>query len=54
MIVYTSNIKNFIRELLQQVAVYKIWWWWGKPKKSIALLYTNDKQAYKEIKETLQ
>jgi hypothetical protein len=53
MIVYTSNPKNSIRELLQlinklsKVARYKI-----NSNKSVAFLYTNDTQAEKEIRET--
>jgi hypothetical protein len=53
MIVYISNPKNSTRELLNQinnfseVAGYKI-----NSKKSLAFLYTKDKQAEKEIRET--
>ena len=53
MIVYISNPKNSTRELLQlintfsDVARYKI-----NSKKSVALLYTNDKEAEREIRET--
>ena len=54
MTLYISNPKNSNRELLQlintfnNVAGYKI-----NSKKSVALLYTNDKEAEKEIRETL-
>jgi ribosome biogenesis protein Nip4 len=53
MIEYISNLKNSTRELLQlinnlsKVARYKI-----NSNKSVAFLYTNDKQAEKEIRET--
>ena len=53
MIVYISNPKNSTRELLQlinnfsKVARYKI-----NSNKSVAFLYTKDKQAEKEIRET--
>ena len=53
MIVYTSEPKNSTRELLQlintfsKVAGYKI-----NSKKSVALLYTEDKSNEKEIRET--
>jgi hypothetical protein len=53
MIVYISDPKNSIRELLNliksfsAVAGYKI-----NSNKSIAFLYTKDKQAEKEISET--
>jgi len=52
MIVYLSDPKSFTRELLKQinnftkVAVYKI-----NSNKSVAFLYTNEKQAEKEIRE---
>ena len=53
MIVYVSDPKNSTRELLQlintfsNVAGYKI-----NSKKLVDLLYTNDKEAEKEIRET--
>ena len=53
MIVYISDPKNSTRELLSlinsfnEVAEYKI-----KSNKSMAFLYTKDKQAEKEIRET--
>jgi hypothetical protein len=53
MIVYISDPKNSTRELLSlinnlsAVAGYKI-----NSKKSVAFLYTKDKQAEKEIRET--
>ena len=53
MIVYISYPKNSTKELLQllntfsNVAGYKI-----NSKKSVALLYTDDKWAEKEIRET--
>jgi retron-type reverse transcriptase len=53
MIVYISDPKNSIRELLNlvnsfsKVAGYKI-----NSNKSMAFLYTKDKQAEKEIRET--
>ena len=53
MIVYISNPKNSTRELLQlinnfiKVAGYKI-----NSNKSVAFLYTKNKQAEKEIRET--
>jgi ribosome biogenesis protein Nip4 len=53
MIVYISNSKNSTREFLQlinnfsKVAGYKI-----NSNKSVAFLYTKDKQAQKEIRET--
>ena len=53
MIVYISDPKNSTRDLLQQinifcqVAGYKI-----NSNKSMAFLYTKDKQAEKEIRET--
>jgi hypothetical protein len=53
MIVYISNPKKFTRELLSliksfgEVAGYKI-----NSNKSMAFLYTKDKQAEKEITET--
>jgi hypothetical protein len=53
MIVYISDPKNFTRELLNlinsfsAVAGYKI-----NSNKSVAFLYTKDKQAKKEIRET--
>ena len=52
MIVYISDPKNYTRELLQlintftDVAEYKI-----NSKKSVVLLYTNDKEAEREIRE---
>ena len=52
-IVYISNPKNSTTELLQlinnfsKVARYKM-----NTNKSVAFLYTNDKQAEKEIGET--
>jgi hypothetical protein len=54
MIVYISGPKNSPRELLQllnnfsKVAGYKI-----DSNKSVAFLYTKDKQAKKEIRETI-
>jgi hypothetical protein len=53
MIVYISVPKNFTRELLNlinsfsAVAEYKI-----NSNKSVAVLYTEDKQAEKEFRET--
>jgi hypothetical protein len=53
MITYISDPKNFTRELLNlinsfsAVAGYKI-----NSNKSMAFLYTNDKQTEKEIRET--
>jgi hypothetical protein len=53
MIAYISDPKNSTRELLNlinnfsEVAGYKI-----NSNKSVAFLYTNDKQAEKEIRET--
>jgi hypothetical protein len=53
MIVYISDTKNFTRELLNlinsfsEVPGYKI-----NSNKSMAFLYTKDKQTEKEIKET--
>jgi hypothetical protein len=53
MIVYISDPKNSTRELLNlinsfsEVAVYKM-----NSKKSVAFLYTKDKQDEKEIRET--
>jgi hypothetical protein len=53
MIVYISDPKNFTRELLNlinsfsEVARYKI-----NSNKSVAFLYTKDKQAETEIRET--
>ena len=53
MIVYISDPKNSTRELLNlinsfsEVAGYKI-----NSNKSLVFLYTKDKQAEKEIKET--
>jgi hypothetical protein len=53
MIVYISDPKNSTRELLSltksfsEVAGYKI-----NSSKSMAFLYTKDKQAEKEIRET--
>jgi hypothetical protein len=53
MMVYLSDPKNFVRELLQlinnfsKVVGYKI-----KSNKSIAFLYSRDKWAEKEIRET--
>ena len=53
MIVYISNPKNSTNELLQlinkvsKVAGYKI-----NSNKSVAFLYSKDKQAEKEIMET--
>ena len=53
MIVYISDPKNSIRELLNlinswsAVAGYEI-----NSNKSVAFLYTKDKQAEKEIRET--
>ena len=52
MIVYICDPKKFTRELLNlinnfsEVAGYKI-----NSNKSVALLYTKDKQAEKEIRE---
>ena len=54
MVLYISNPKNSIREPLQlinnfrKVARYKI-----NSNKSVAFLYTKDKQAEKEITETI-
>ena len=53
MIVYINDLKNSTRELFQlinnfsKVAGYKI-----NSNKSVAFLYTKDKQAEKEIRET--
>ena len=53
MIVYLSDLKNSTRELLNlinnfsKVSGYKI-----NSNKSVAFLYTKDKQAEKEIRET--
>jgi predicted metal-dependent RNase len=52
MIVYISDPKNFTRELnlinnFSEVAGYKI-----NLNKSVAFLYTKNKQAEKEIRET--
>ena len=53
MIGYISDLKNSTRELLnlinssKAVAGYKI-----NSNKSVAFLYTKDKQAEKEIRET--
>jgi hypothetical protein len=53
MILYISDPKNSTRELLNiinnfsEVARYKI-----NSKKSVAILYTKDKQDEKEIRET--
>jgi hypothetical protein len=53
MIVYLSDPKNFSRELLilinsfSEVAGYKI-----NSNKSVAFLYTKDKQNEKEIRQT--
>ena len=53
MIVYISDPKNFTRELLSlinsfsKVAGYKI-----NSNKTMAFLYTKDRQADKEIRET--
>ena len=53
MIVYISDSNNSTREHLQlintfsKVAGYKIY-----SNKSVAFLYTNDKQSEKEIRET--
>jgi hypothetical protein len=53
MIVYISDSKDFTRELLNlinsfnEVAGYKI-----NSNKSMTFLYTKDKQAEKEIRET--
>ena len=53
MIVYISDPKNYIRVLLNlinsfiEVARYKI-----NSNKSVAFLYTKDKQAEKESRET--
>ena len=53
MIVYISDPKNSTKELLQlintlsNVAGYKI-----NSKKSVALLYTKDKEAERETRET--
>jgi hypothetical protein len=53
MIVYISDPKNYIRVLLNlinsfiEVARYKI-----NSNKSVAFLYTKDKQAEEEIRET--
>ena len=53
MIVYISNAKNSTKELLQlintfrNVAGYKI-----NSKNSVVLLYTDDKRAREEIRET--
>ena len=54
MIVYISDPKNSSRELLNlinsfsELAAYKI-----KSNKSVTFLYTKDKQAEKEIRETV-
>ena len=55
MIVYISDPKNSTKELLQfintfsNIAGFKIN---SKKKKTVALLYTDDKRAGKEIRET--
>jgi hypothetical protein len=46
MIVYISNPKNSTRELLQLINNF------SNSNKSVAFLYTNDKQTEKEIRET--
>ena len=56
MILYISDPQNSTRELLQlintfsNVAEYKI----NSKKKSVALVYTNDKETEKQIRETSQ
>jgi ribosome biogenesis protein Nip4 len=53
MIVYIRNPQNSTRELLQlmnnfsKVSEYKV-----NSNKSVAFIYTNDKQAVKKIRET--
>ena len=54
MIVYIENLKDVTRKLIElinefgKVAGYKI-----NAQKSLALLYTNDENSVREIKETL-
>jgi ribosome biogenesis protein Nip4 len=54
MIIYIRDPKNSTRELLQlinnfsKVAIYKI-----NSNKSVAFLYTKDKENEKEIRETI-
>ena len=53
MIVYISNPKNSTRELLQLINNFsKVSWYKINSNKSVAFLYTKDKQAQKEIRET--
>ena len=54
MIIYINDLKNSTKELLKlintfsNVAGYKI----NSKKKSVALLYTDDKKAEEEIRES--
>ena len=52
MIVYISNPKKSTRELLQLINVCKVDRYKINSNKSVAFLYTKDKQAEKEIRET--
>ena len=52
MIVYISDQKNSTMELLQQISTFsKVAGYKINLKNSVALLYTDDKGAEKEIKE---
>ena len=54
MIVYISDPKNSTRELLQLIITFsKVAGYNINKKKSVALLYTKDKWAEMEIKETI-
>ena len=53
MIVYISNPKKSTRELLQLINVCKVARYKINSNKSVAFLYTKDKQAEKEIRETI-
>ena len=53
MIVYISNPKSSTRELLHLINNFsKVTKYKNSLEKSVAFLYTNDKQSEKEIRET--
>jgi hypothetical protein len=53
MIVYIRDPKNSTRELLSLINTFsEIVWYKLNSNKSMAFLYTKDKQAEKEIRET--
>jgi hypothetical protein len=53
MIVYLSNPKNSTRELLNLINLSKVTRYKINSNKSVAFLYSKDKQAEKEVREKI-